>query len=660
MSIRLFLFAVFAGLIIILGVSQVGLMHYLKAELQTELEQSSKSLSQDIVSVAFKQINREHEQLKQTADELQQLAPKQPHPPKSINTEKQRVIIERKTQQQAVNAEAEAEAEAEAKVKAKAKAQHHAEQQLEQAIALVEQRLGDGFLEGKLLESDVLDGDVLKGLTPEQIADLDIELLHVDDEQVKRVFYDKHTGDINVLVDDISQQVEMQIEELTEQFIAVAAEENDLSEREKQQQMAKLNAQINQQVKQLLKHEKVTLIREKQALIEEQKTAAKAYQQQVEQVVASLTLDTDNWLDDGVVIVKELDDGNQVHSQTFNVQSQGANNALQKFNDSLMLLIIASSVLTLALAYWIAYVVTKPLSHLHQGFAKVGKGEFGAQIKPSGVSELKRILQGFNNMSVKLKDWQNQMQSVTERQHLADIGQVAKGIAHSLRNPLHTIGLLAEQSAFADDVDERQRNAQLVRQKMQVMDKNIQSLLMLANTQVDRSVIIDLNLVLQDILLELTMTAADVKIALANSSQPMLIQGAETEVRAILHAVVVNALEALQSQAQQTQTKQINISSNQQANAWCIQVVDNGPGIDASISDKLFEPHVSSKAEGSGMGLYMAKRLIVSHYQGDIEIHNRDLGGCEVNLCFAINGAINDVSNDVHDDTQQAAQQGES
>ncbi|QBF81643.1 HAMP domain-containing protein [Shewanella maritima] len=644
MSIRLFLFAVFAGLIIILGVSQVGLMHYLKAELQTELQQSSKSLSQDIVSVAFKQINREHEQLKQTADELQQLAPKQPHPPKSINTEQQPVIIESKTQQQAVNAEA------------KAKAQRHAEQQLEQAIALVEQRLGDGFLEG-----DILDGDVLKGLTPEQIADLDIELLHVDDEQVKRVFYDKHTGDINVLVDDISQQVEMQIEELTEQFIAVATEENDLSEHEKQQQMAKLNAQINQQVKQLLEHEKVTLIREKQALIEEQKTAAKAYQQQVEQVVASLTLDTDNWLDDGVVIVKELDDGNQVHSQTFNVQSQGANNALQKFNDSLMLLIIASSVLTLALAYWIAYVVTKPLSHLHQGFAKVGKGEFGAQIKPSGVSELKRILQGFNNMSVKLKDWQSQMQSVTERQHLADIGQVAKGIAHSLRNPLHTIGLLAEQSAFADDVDERQRNAQLVRQKMQVMDKNIQSLLMLANTQVDRSVIIDLNLVLQDILLELTMTAADVKIALANSSQPMLIQGAETEVRAILHAVIVNALEALQSQtmqpqAQQSQTKQINITSNQQANAWCIQVVDNGPGIDASISDKLFEPHVSSKAEGSGMGLYMAKRLIVSHYQGDIEIHNRDLGGCEAKLCFA----INDVSNDVRDDTHQAEQQGES
>ena len=68
-----------------------------------------------------------------------------------------------------------------------------------------------------------------------------------------------------------------------------------------------------------------------------------------------------------------------------------------------------------------------------------------------------------------------------------------------------------------------------------------------------------------------------------------------------------------------------------------VKVVDEGKGLADDIKENLFKPHITSKSEGAGMGLFIVKRLSQLHYGGDVELHNRAEGGCEATLTLQSN-----------------------
>ena len=113
----------------------------------------------------------------------------------------------------------------------------------------------------------------------------------------------------------------------------------------------------------------------------------------------------------------------------------------------------------------------------------------------------------------------------------------------------------------------------------------------------------------------------------------MHIDGAESEIRSILHTLIINAAEACISSGI------VNISAQiSDGKLLHISIVDNGTGMDKSINESLFQPHVSTKPEGAGMGLYIAKRIISLHYQGDIILtNNAPQIGCTAIAIFSIN-----------------------
>ena len=64
-------------------------------------------------------------------------------------------------------------------------------------------------------------------------------------------------------------------------------------------------------------------------------------------------------------------------------------------------------------------------------------------------------------------------------------------------------------------------------------------------------------------------------------------------------------------------------------------IADQGPGLEPAIAERLFSPHCSSKAEGAGMGLYIAQRLLNRYYQGSVSLQNQPAGGCLACIQFA-------------------------
>ena len=63
-----------------------------------------------------------------------------------------------------------------------------------------------------------------------------------------------------------------------------------------------------------------------------------------------------------------------------------------------------------------------------------------------------------------------------------------------------------------------------------------------------------------------------------------------------------------------------------------VQVLDRGGGLDPAIQKRLFEPHATTKPDGSGMGLYLTQRLAANRYSGALSLESREGGGMAATL----------------------------
>lgn len=298
---------------------------------------------------------------------------------------------------------------------------------------------------------------------------------------------------------------------------------------------------------------------------------------------------------------------------------------LAEFSRYAVLLIVSTTLLAILIALLLGHRLIKPLQHLVQGFRALQQGQLGQQVPVSGLSEYRYVSDQFNQMSVRLAELAEQSQRLQQQQHLAELGEISRGMVHALRNPLHTLNLLLEQVACSDDPALRQRLTEQAERKMQHINRSLTAMLTLSCADIERSKLVALKPVLQDLLLEFSSDQTQIRLA---GDLAARLPGAETELRTILHSILANAVEASPPGGE------ITIEVREQPTALQIQIRDQGPGLDPAIASRLFQPHCSGKAEGAGMGLYLCSRLLKLYYQGEVQLHNHPQGGCVATLTF--------------------------
>ncbi|MBY5922056.1 sensor histidine kinase [Ferrimonas balearica] len=306
---------------------------------------------------------------------------------------------------------------------------------------------------------------------------------------------------------------------------------------------------------------------------------------------------------------------------------------LNEFKHTLLWLLGGSGLVGLVLVYWLAQRLSRPLEALDEGCQRLSEGELGHTLPSQGSSEVRHAIDAFNHMSQSLARMTEEQKTLQSRQHLAEIGEIARGLAHALRNPLHTIGLALERLDRAAP-EERTRWREQIRGKLRHMDRTLTALLTLAANGIDRSTGHSARALVDDIILELSM-AGGTTIRFDNRvPEDLTLIGAHSELRTMVHTLMVNAMEAMQ---EQTGEEPVLIEARRLREGAgarvAIVVSDAGPGIAASVAERLFEPHQTTKADGSGMGLYLARRLARLWYGGDVNLSNRESGpGCRATL----------------------------
>ncbi len=196
-------------------------------------------------------------------------------------------------------------------------------------------------------------------------------------------------------------------------------------------------------------------------------------------------------------------------------------------------------------------------------------------------------------------------------------GEVARRLAHEIKNPLTPIQLSAErlQHKLADkltaiDAEILQRATRTIVQQVEAMKEMVDDFSEYAKPSRKQTIHIDLPKLVQEVLSLYTLQSG-VKFKADYGTGLLMINGDPVSIRQVLHNLIKNALEAIDAKG----LIEISLHRVRKNNTDFIEIAlyDDGPGIKDEQIEKIFEPYVTTKAKGTGLGLAIVKKIIEEH-----------------------------------------------
>jgi nitrogen fixation/metabolism regulation signal transduction histidine kinase len=209
-------------------------------------------------------------------------------------------------------------------------------------------------------------------------------------------------------------------------------------------------------------------------------------------------------------------------------------------------------------------------------------------------------------------------------------GEVARRLAHEIKNPLTPIQLAAERlehklTAHLNEPDAEilQRSTRTIVNQVQAMKRMVDSFRDYARLPPANLVTLDLNELLRELLVLYEASSTPIRATLA-ADLPAVI-GDPTQLRQIIHNLIRNAQDATEGRAD----LQIEVCTRYENRHVELTIADTGPGFPPEIMANAFEPYVTTKPKGTGLGLPIVKKIIEDH-GGRISLGNRTSGGAEI------------------------------
>ncbi len=215
-------------------------------------------------------------------------------------------------------------------------------------------------------------------------------------------------------------------------------------------------------------------------------------------------------------------------------------------------------------------------------------------------------------------------------------GEVARRLAHEIKNPLTPIQLSAErlQHKLSDKLDEEDgqllhRATQTIVSQVAAMKNMVSDFANYARGPALKLSRLDLHKLIAEVL-GLYETNA-ISIVLKLDALHSEVNGDATRLRQVIHNLLQNAQDALQGVVQ----PRITLHTETQTGEIHLWVEDNGAGFPASVLTRAFEPYMTTKAKGTGLGLAIVKKIVEEH-GGHISIENNMSGGGRVSISLPL------------------------
>ncbi|MDG3005769.1 sensor histidine kinase [Paludisphaera mucosa] len=267
---------------------------------------------------------------------------------------------------------------------------------------------------------------------------------------------------------------------------------------------------------------------------------------------------------------------------------------------------LAAIALSAQAARWFADRIGRRVHRLRGQVARIADGDF-AEIEPGeGRDEIADLIQSVNQMSRQLRDMRRAAAQAERTQLLA---QLAAGFAHQLRNTLTGARLGVQLHAKRCGATGNDTSLGVAVRQLELAEEQVRGLLTLGRLEQRPHGPCDVAGLVRDVasLLEPTSRHARVALEVDAPDRPAVADVDESSLRAAVLNLGWNALDAAGAGGR------VRFQLIAAADTMVIEVADDGPGPPADLAAAIFDPFVTGKPEGVGLGLALARRVAEAH-----------------------------------------------
>jgi len=218
--------------------------------------------------------------------------------------------------------------------------------------------------------------------------------------------------------------------------------------------------------------------------------------------------------------------------------------------------------------------------------------------------------------------------------------EVARRLAHEIKNPLTPIQLSAERLEMKlgerlprEDAETLRRATETIVNQVAALKAMVDDFRDYARLPAPEPAPLDLNRLVRQVLALYENSSVPIAKHLAEPLPPVWADGAQ--IRQVIHNLVQNAQDALESLAARGASPAIEVRTELAGDRVRLAVSDNGAGFPEELMARIFEPYVTTKPRGTGLGLAIVKKIVDEHH-GAVTIENRPSSGASVSVLLPL------------------------
>jgi nitrogen fixation/metabolism regulation signal transduction histidine kinase len=289
-----------------------------------------------------------------------------------------------------------------------------------------------------------------------------------------------------------------------------------------------------------------------------------------------------------------------------------------------VLIVVVMIVLAALIGLRIGLGITGPLSSLIRGTRELARDNLNYRIPPGPSDEIGMLIESFNHMAGDLEE--NRRKRV-EAEKVAAWREIARRLAHEIKNPLTPIQLTVQQmrDKYSGSDDQYQK---LLTDCAEIVTEEVESLRGLVQEFADFARMPQLALTEQDLNSVISDTVklySERKVELDLQEDLPHLRIDLEGMRRVLINLVQNAIDA------SSEESVVQIKTARKNNWVYLSIMDEGHGVKQADRERIFEPYISNKAEGTGLGLGMVKSIVQEH-GGRITVSDSPSGGARFDI----------------------------
>jgi two-component system nitrogen regulation sensor histidine kinase NtrY len=274
---------------------------------------------------------------------------------------------------------------------------------------------------------------------------------------------------------------------------------------------------------------------------------------------------------------------------------------------------------------WIAARISRPIEELARAAGRVAAGDWETRVDIRSLDEVGDLARSFNNMTRQLSD---QRERLVQTERVAAWRELARRLAHELKNPLMPLQITVENMVRAKKLPKKEFD-EVFKESAATLTEEIENLKTIVGRFSDFSKLPKPQTVEMDAreavrrvvkLYGPALEEKHIELGTSISAESLPILGDSELLHRALSNLVLNAMDAM------PEGGTLTISAVRAKEAAKISVADTGAGLTPEECERLFTPYYTTKQHGTGLGLAIVQSVIADHY-GTIAVESVEGGG---------------------------------